>query len=126
MHKWILIAALAATSTPAFAADPCIRHDDIRNWTALDDRTVILENYSHKKAMLKLVGTCYNLRYYEALAIRSRNGGVSCVERGDTVINRNSGTYGTCAIISITPYTGPMTTKPQASQSDPAPGQKTY
>jgi hypothetical protein len=50
------------------------------------------------------------------------------VERGDTITTRNSGLHGTCAITSITPYNGPMVTRPQANhnQFDSTPDQKTY
>ncbi|HUO90727.1 MAG TPA: DUF6491 family protein [Rhizomicrobium sp.] len=110
MRKWLLTAALIAAATPAFAADPCIRHDDIRNWVPLNDRTIVVENHWHQKAMLKLIGTCSDLGYHESLAIRSHTAGfgIACIERGDMITTRNSGLHGTCAIVSISPYSGSM------------------
>ncbi|MEI9994066.1 MAG: DUF6491 family protein [Rhizomicrobium sp.] len=116
MRKLLLIVAATATlaGTPALAARPgiCIRHDDIRNWTALDDKRVVLENYHHQKALLTLIGTCSDLRFHEALEIRSPGAmGLSCIETGDTIVTRGFGTRGRCAITSVTPYAGPVTDK---------------
>jgi hypothetical protein len=120
MRKWLFAAALIATSTPAFATDPCIRHDDIHNWTALNDKTILVENYRHQKAMLKLIGTCSDLGYHESLAISSHTAGfgIACIERGDTITTRNSGLHGTCAIVSISPYNGSMNRKNPGEGND--------
>ena len=120
MRNWLLAAAFIATSTPAFATDPCIRHDDIHNWTVLNDRTILVEDYRHQKAVLKLIGTCSDLGYHESLAIRSHTGGfgIACIERGDTITTRNSGLHGTCAIVSILPYSGSMNRKDSGESQD--------
>jgi hypothetical protein len=113
MRKWVLIAALAATSTPAWAGDPCIRHDDIHNWIPVNDKTILVEDHWHHRAMLKLIGTCSDLGFHESLAIQSHTEGfgIACIERGDTITTRNSGLHGKCAIVSILPYNGSMNRK---------------
>lgn len=116
MRKLLLIAVAAAatlSAAPAVARPAiCIRHDDIRNWTALNDKQVVLENYSHQKALLKLIGTCDNLKFRESIEIRSPGASqLSCIEAGDTIVTRGLGIGGRCAIVSVTPYSGPMSTK---------------
>lgn len=105
------LAVLAAT--PALA-DTCIRHNDIYNWSSIDDKTLILENYRHEKWKVKLIGTCSGFKFHERLAIRSRPGfALSCVERGDDVITRDAGIRGRCSIVSIERYVPPpKDTKP--------------
>ncbi|HEY0302447.1 MAG TPA: DUF6491 family protein [Rhizomicrobium sp.] len=124
MKKVILLAAaLCIGASPALAKDSiCIRQDDIYNWKALSDKQVVLESNRHQKALLKLVGTCSDLGFSEALEIRSPGAtGLSCVSVGDTVINRGGigGPHGRCSIISVTPYTAGTT---PASTTPPADG----
>ena len=112
MKKILLAAALCiAAATPALARpDVCIRQDNIRNWTALNDKQIVLEDYNHHKALLKLIGTCSGFRFTEALVIRSPGAmGLSCVEIGDTIVT-HQGIGGRCAIVSVSAYSGPMTT----------------
>ncbi len=121
MRKFILMAAAAAVlaSTPAFAAPPsvCIRQDDLYNWTALNDKHVVIENYQHKKALLTLIGVCTGLKFHETIAIRSPGGtGLSCISPGDTLSVRDLGMNQRCAIIKVEPYTAPAAT-PAAGQS---------
>ena len=117
MRKTILAAAALAVlaATPALAVRPavCIRQDDIRNWTSLDDKHLVLENYHHQKALLKLIGTCTGFKFAETLVIRSPGGtALSCVSPGDEVHSRQLGGFnGRCAVVSVDPYTAPP--KPQ-------------
>jgi len=113
MKRTILLAlAFVAGATPALAAPGiCIRQDDISNWTSLTDKQIVLENYQHHKALLKLIGTCSGFKFTDALVIRSPGGTrLSCVSPGDTVVTRQSGFHGRCAVVSVEPYSGPMTT----------------
>jgi len=124
MRKTILIAAAAATllGTPGWAALPsgasCIRQDDVYNWTSLTDKKIVLENYQHRRVLLTLIGTCSGFRFHENLAIRSPGAmGLSCVSPGDTVVTRDGGVGGRCAVVSVEPYTGSMHAKPPADMS---------
>src|SRR6185437_16812931 len=69
MRKSILLAASAAivlTAVPALAGPAvCIRQDDLYNWTALNDKQVVIENFRHQKALLTLIGTCSGLKFHE-------------------------------------------------------------
>jgi hypothetical protein len=111
MKKLLLLAAgLAAVcaAAPAFAAEPtsCVRNNDIKTWSSLDDQHVVLENYHHQKVLLKLIGTCSGFKFDEGLEIRSRSSfGLSCVAAGDTIVTHR-GIRGVCSIVSVTPYTG--------------------
>ena len=110
MRKLIFILAGFAilTATPALSDNACIRHDDIYNWSNLDDRTLVLENYRHQKFLVKLVGTCQDFTYHQRLIIKSPGAlRISCVQKGDIVITPNNGISGRCAITSISSYTPP-------------------
>jgi len=112
MRKTILLAATACmlAATPALA-DPavCIRHDDIFNWSPVDDKHLVLENSHHQKALMTLIGTCNGFKYLETIEIRSPGASdLSCIDRGDTVRTNDFGFRGTCAISKIEPYTGPV------------------
>jgi len=115
MRKTILLAAAIATlaTAPAFA-DPavCIRQDELYNWTALNDKQVVIENYQHKKALLTLIGVCNGLKFHETIAIRSPGGtGLSCISPGDTLSVRDLGMNQRCAITKVEPYVAPVTHK---------------
>ena len=116
--KKILLAATAllalSATTPAGAQDTppkraCLRQDDIYNWTALNDRTLVVEDLLHRKYKLTLIGTCYDLKFHEVLAFKvigSAGLGIACVSPGDLVITRNFASGPTsCAITSIKYYT---------------------
>ncbi|MEI9992264.1 MAG: DUF6491 family protein [Rhizomicrobium sp.] len=114
MRKLALVAAVAvvAATTPAFAKPTiCIRQDDIYNWSSPDDKHLVLENLRHQKALLTLIGTCGGFKFTETLMIRSPGAmGVSCVSRGDMVTTHDLGFRGTCSVVKIEPYTGPVGT----------------
>jgi hypothetical protein len=119
MRKLLLItAALAAMASPAAAATgggtTCVRHNDIYNWSALNDKQLVVENYRHQKVLLKLIGTCYGFKFRETIAFRNRGGSeLDCIGAGDDVFVRDMGTGGRCAVVSVSPYTGPAGGKPQ-------------
>jgi hypothetical protein len=110
MRKLILIAGAVTmlSGTPAFADSSCIRHDDIYNC-----KSIVLENYRHQKVLLKLIGTCGDFKFHESLAISARGEtGLSCVQPGDTIVTRNSGFQGRCAVVSVAPYPVAAPSKP--------------
>jgi hypothetical protein len=122
MRKLLLAAAIIAISaTSASAADPCIRRNQIRNWGSINDRTIVVEDFSRQRVQLRLIGTCSGLRFTDSLWVRSRAGGgsgLSCIQRGDTITTRNSGTRGTCSISSITPFAGPLPSRRGSRQTN--------
>ena len=76
------LAGLAVLATTPALADSCIRHDDLYNWSSINDKTVILENFRHEKWLAKLVGTCGNFKFHERIEIRSPGAlGISCIEK---------------------------------------------
>jgi hypothetical protein len=102
------LAGLAVLATTPALADSCIRHDDLYNWSSINDKTVILENFRHEKWLAKLVGTCGNFKFHERIEIRSPGAlGISCIEKGDSVITRDVGIPGRCSIVSIERYVPP-------------------
>lgn len=119
--------ALALAGVAVFAASPalaesCIRHNDIYNWSAINDRTLILENYRHQKFLVKMIGTCGNFKFHQRIEIKSHSSfGISCVESGDDVVTRDIGFRGTCSITSVVPYVTP----PKDNKSD-SPPHSTY
>jgi hypothetical protein len=110
MKKTFLLAlAFTGIATSALARPAvCIRQDDISNWTSLNDKQIVLENYQHQKALLKLIGTCSGFKFTDRLEIRSPGAmGISCISPGDDIVTRQSGFHGRCSVVSIEPYTGP-------------------
>lgn len=102
------VAGLAVLAATPALADTCIRQNDIRNRSSINDKTLILENYRHQKFLVKLIGTCSDFKFREKLVIKSRGGfGISCVQMGDTVITRGFGLPGRCSVTSVEPYTPP-------------------
>jgi hypothetical protein len=105
-----IAALVAASATPAWADNACLQFGYIRNWTALNDRTLIVEDDARKKFKLKLIGVCSDLDYHEQLAFKSRGSlSISCLSPGDQVITRGFGIGPErCAITSIQNYTPEM------------------
>ena len=119
MKRALFLAAALAALLPATAvADrpdrPCVQFGWIYNWKAISDRILMVEDYSHRKYRLTLIGTCYNLDYYQRLGFKSRGAlSISCLQPGDEVIQRDYGPGagalgGRCAITHIDYYTPEM------------------
>jgi transcription elongation GreA/GreB family factor len=84
----------------------CVRNSQINNWKAFSDKLVMIESYTHRKVLLRLIGTCQNLAFKNSIAIKSSVGmGLSCVSVGDQVISRGFGSSGRCSIVGVEPYT---------------------
>jgi hypothetical protein len=112
-----MLATSAAIASPPdsvppedFSARACLRYDQIWNWKALDQRTLIVEDNFHKKFKVELLGYCGNLTFKEQLAFRSPGGTqLSCVSPGDTVISREIGTGQLrCPVRRVITYTPEM------------------
>jgi hypothetical protein len=112
MKKSFLFAAALAAIVPtsAFAQHPCLVEDQIWNYNAINDKTLIVEDMQHRKFRLKLIGACQNLAFHQHLAFKSVGGsGISCLSTGDLVLTHEIGTGpASCAVTRIEPYTPDM------------------
>jgi hypothetical protein len=122
MRKTVLalaVVAAAASASPASAERPCLQFGRIYNWKVINDRMLIVEDETHKKFRLKLIGACTNLRFHENLGFESPGGSfLSCLSPGDEVVTREFGTgRQDCAITHIDAYT------PEMEQADKAAAQ---
>ena len=102
-----LLAAFAATS--ALAQKPCLRQDQIYNWHAPNDTTLIVEDDLHRKFRITLLSKCVGLTFKQRLAFDVFGGtGLSCVSPGDTVIIGDPTGPQRCAIKTVEAYTPEM------------------
>jgi hypothetical protein len=103
---FLAIAFCTLAAAPAFASATCLQQDQIYTWKALSDKTLIVEDRSHDKFKLSLIGVCSNLKFKESLAFKSFGGmGISCLTPGDDVISRDFAMGPSrCAITKIEPY----------------------
>jgi len=113
MRKILLAICGAAmlVTTPAPAADgpACVRRDDVRDWSSPARKTLLLENYSHRKVELKLTGNCAGFGPYDSFQIAGPlDIAPSCIVEGDVVRTRWAGEPGICTVVSVTPYSGDM------------------
>lgn len=102
------LAGLAATS--ASAAPSCLQIGQIWNWTAVNDKTLIVEDNWHQKFKLSLMAPCINLTFKERVGFKAIGGftGLSCLSKGDEVLVRDPGFPEHCPITSIVLYTPAM------------------
>lgn len=118
----ILAAALAAlVAGPAYAQNgegdwhsnnepkACLQVGRIYSWRAPDNRTLIIENDTHQKFKLELMGYCPGLTFKETIGLRSPGGSyLSCVGPGDTVFFHDLGMEMRCVINKVSAYTPEM------------------
>lgn len=87
----------------------CLQVGRIWSWRAPDNRTLIIENDTHQKFKVDLMGYCPGLTFKETIGLRSPGGSyLSCVSPGDTVFFHDIGMSMRCVISKITPYTAAM------------------
>src|SRR5580704_7012964 len=55
--------ALPASAQMNVDQSNCVRNDQIDNWKAFSDKLVMIESYTHRKVLLRLIGTCQNLTF---------------------------------------------------------------
>jgi len=112
MTRSVLIAALLCVSGPAIAQPaatpapsdpPCLRQRNIYDFkTVPGNRSLIVTDLARKRYRLNFVGVCYNLQYQLGLAFRTRGvGTLACVERGDSVLQRDVVGPNQCLIQSV-------------------------
>jgi hypothetical protein len=105
-----LMGATAAFAGGApMASTPCLRNIDIWNFDAPNDRTLIVESRNHSKYKLSLIGTCMGLKFSQRIAFKTPGEtSLSCLSRGDQIINHDAGMRTVCSITDIVPYTPAM------------------
>jgi hypothetical protein len=87
----------------------CLQVGRIYSWRAPDNRTLIVENDTHQKFKLHLMGHCPGLTFKETIGFRSPGGSyLSCVSPGDTVFFHDTGMSMHCVIKKVTAYTPEM------------------
>ena len=98
---WLLgtltgLAALAGCATPRSPEDnPAnlktetasaeLRSDRVRNWTVIDDQTLIIESYDGAKYKAETMGACNGLSFANKLGFSSR-GGFKQIDRFSSVL----------------------------------------
>jgi hypothetical protein len=103
------VGLLVLVATPALADTPCLELSLIWNYKALNDKTLIVEDESHRKFKLTLMGYCPELPYKQRLGFDVPGGtGLTCISPGDEVISRDLGFPWRCPIVNVVPYTPAM------------------
>ncbi|HUJ03462.1 MAG TPA: DUF6491 family protein [Rhizomicrobium sp.] len=108
-----LIAALAAPAladeTKTDGPQVCLRIGQILNWQAPDDHTLIVEDYTHQKFKLSLMGTCVGLNFRQTVGFKSVGGTeLSCITPGDYVFTHVMALHQHCPVKTIEIYTPEM------------------
>ena len=112
MTRLLLTAALLCVAVPAIAQPatapapsdpPCLVQRNIYDFkTVPGNRSLIVTDLARKRYRLNFVGVCYNLQYQLGLAFRTRGvGTLACVERGDSVLQRDVVGPNQCLIQSV-------------------------
>ncbi len=110
----IALCGLTLLAGSAAAADSatCIRRNDIRGWSSPARKQLILENYAHRRVLLKMNGSCEGFGTYDSFRITGPlESNASCIVPGDDVFTDWAGEPGRCSILSVEPYDGPMPRK---------------
>lgn len=124
--KTSIVAIFAATAFAALLATPalakstethwhdnthhaCLQIGRIWNWRAPNNRTLIVENDTHQKFKLDLMGYCPGLTFKETIAFKSIGGiSLSCITPGDYIFFHDIGWESRCVIQKISAYTPAM------------------
>jgi len=97
------VPAIAQPAPPPPSEPPCLRQRNIYDFkTVPGNRSLIVTDLARKRYRLNFVGVCYNLQYQLGLAFRTRGvGTLACVERGDSVLQRDVVGPNQCLIQSV-------------------------
>ena len=109
MRKILAAAALCSglIATQSSAAG-CLQVGRIWSWNALDNKTLIVEDDTHQKFRVGLMGYCPDVQFRERVGFKAFGGTqLSCMSKGDYVLVRSS-VGGRCPIKDIVPYTPEM------------------
>jgi hypothetical protein len=103
----LLCMALPAGAQPAAQPAPsepvCLRQRDIYDFqTVPGNRSLIVIDQLRKRYRLNFMGVCYNLQYHLNLGFKTHGvGTLSCVEKGDSVLQRDVVGPQQCIIKSV-------------------------
>lgn len=105
----LLLVAVPAIAQPAPPAPPppseppCLRQRNMYDFKPVPgNRSLIVTDLARKRYRVNFVGACYNLQYHLILGFRTRGvGTLSCVEKGDSVLQRDVVGPNTCIIQSV-------------------------
>ncbi len=119
----LAVAALAAMTAPAFAANAtnggghgiCLLNRDVDGWGTRNNHSMVVNDRFGRKYLVTLYGLCNDLPYSMGMGFRPVGRMVNmgtCVERGDRVIMRGGGatrlSSQTCWVQNVRPYTKQM------------------
>ena len=97
-----VVEALAQPAAPP-AEPACLRQRNIYDFqTVPGNRSLIVIDLARKRYRLNFMGVCYNLQYHLNLGFKTRGvGTLSCVEKGDSVLQRDEVGPNQCIIKSV-------------------------
>lgn len=110
MTRSLLAAAFLLVSAPAIAQPapppsepPCLRQRNIYDFkTVPGNRSLIVTDLARRRYRLNFIGVCYNLQHHLTLGFRTRGvGTLSCVEKGDSVLQNDVVGPNSCIIQSV-------------------------
>ena len=89
----------------------------IWNWKVLDNKTLIVEDDTHQKFKMSLMGYCPDLEFKERIGFKSFGGSeLSCLGSGDDVLARDIAIPDRCPITNVVPYTPAMEAADKAAR----------
>ena len=99
----ISLPAIAQPAPPLPSEPPCLRQRNIYDFkTGPGNRSLIVTDLARKRYRLNFMGVCYNLQHHLTLGFRTRGvGTLSCVEKGDSVLQNDVVGPNTCIIQSV-------------------------
>jgi hypothetical protein len=100
---FVAVPAIAQPAPPPPSEPPCLRQRNIYDFKPVPgNRSLIVTDLARQRYRVNFIGTCYNLQFHLALGFRTRGvGTLSCVERGDSVLQRDVVGPNTCIIQSV-------------------------
>ena len=100
---FVAVPAIAQPAPPPPSEPPCLRQRNIYDFKPVPgNRSLIVTDLARKRYRVNFIGVCYNLQFHLALGFRTRGvGTLSCVERGDSVLQRDVVGPNTCIIQSV-------------------------
>ncbi|HKY18363.1 MAG TPA: DUF6491 family protein [Rhizomicrobium sp.] len=134
MTRSLLIAALLCIAAPAIAQPaaqpapsdpPCLRQRNIYDFkTVPGNRSLIVTDLANKRYRLNFMGVCHNLQHHLQLGFKTEGvGTLSCITRGDSVLQRDVIGPNRCVIQSVE-YQTPALDKADAEAAAAAKAKK--